>query len=139
MGALDKILVGVGIVIAGAVTHQLFRGHRESERRRSFPPQFDDVLTEHDFNEVVQAVALRTPRVSECIVTGMTIALTVRSNSRLSIWRAEIDFNDYGRLTGAYWLNSENSDSPIPRYVAGLVQDAVEQRIDAAESENKEE
>lgn len=59
----------------------------------------------------------------------MTIVLHVKSNTGLSIWNAEVDFNDYGRLTGTYWLKAENSNSVVPTHFADLVQAEIMQRI----------
>jgi hypothetical protein len=46
----------------------------------------------------------------------MTVTLRVGSISGLSTWEAEIGFNHYGHLTGAYWLDTENTDSLIPEH-----------------------
>ena len=110
------------MAIAGAVATGIFRNAAETRRRKGSPLQFDDALTPADFSAIVQEAARRTPRVKHSEVVGMTIVLHVRSNTGLSMWRAEADFNDYGRLSGTYWLSSENSNSVIPRHFADLVQ-----------------
>ena len=43
---------------------------------------------------------------------------TVRTQSGLSEWDFKVDFNDYGHITGKYWLSSDNDDSNIPGHVA---------------------
>lgn len=77
------------------------------------------------FNEIVQESARRTPRVERTAITGMTVDLQIRSNTGLTTWNAEVDFNDYGHLTGTYWLNSENKDSVIPKFFADLVESEI--------------
>ena len=62
----------------------------------------------------------------------MTVTLEVGSISGLSTWSAEIDFNDYGRLTGAYWLLSENPDSLIPEHFADAVRAQIMSRLASA-------
>lgn len=118
MGLLEKLLAGGAVVAAGAVARSLYKDAQETQRRKSSPLHFDERLTQADFIEIAHGVAERAPRVQQVVVTGMTVTLRVASNSGLSTWTAEIDFNDYGRLTGTYWVTSENSDSLIPEHVA---------------------
>lgn len=75
---------------------------------------------------IVNRVASMAPRLIRVEITGLVVALFVRSNSGLTIWTAAIDFNDYGRLTGRYWMKSENAQSPIPRFVADAIQQEVQ-------------
>ncbi|MEE1622978.1 hypothetical protein ACQ7DA_16780 [Zafaria sp. J156] len=122
VGFLDKLLVsGVAAIIGGGIV-QTYRSAQETKRRKSTPIIFDDRLTQQDFVTISTRIAERTPRVSQITATGVTVLLEVRSNSRLSTWTAEIDFNDYGRLTGNYWLKSTNTQSPIPQYFAHALQ-----------------
>lgn len=59
----------------------------------------------------------------------MTVRLTIKSNSGLSVWDAEIDFNDYGHISGSYWLTSENPDSTVPDYFGDLMQDNLRKSV----------
>jgi hypothetical protein len=59
----------------------------------------------------------------------MTVNLYVRFNSGLSTWAAKIDFNDYGHLTGRYWLKAENSQSIIPEHFANVVRTQIKKRV----------
>lgn len=61
-------------------------------------------------------------RVDNTIVYGK-----VRSQSGLSEWQFQIDFNDYGVLTGSYWISSDNNDSSLPTVLA----DRIAQQIKA--------
>lgn len=129
LSIFDKLLVGGGIAFAGLITKGIFGDIKETRRRKSSPLHFDDVLTYTDFVEIVEELAQQTVRVKGSLVTGMTIKLTIKSNSGLSSWNAEIDFNDYGYLTGSYWITSENQDSIVPNHFASLVQKEVLRRI----------
>ncbi|RXR23727.1 hypothetical protein EQW78_10950 [Oerskovia turbata] len=129
MGVLSKALAGGAAILIGAGIRALLRDAQETKRRKSSPLQFDDGLAAQDFAHLASEVASRTPRVTKADVTGMTVGLVVRSNSGLTTWSAEIDFNDYGRLTGAYWLTSENDQSPIPTFFADALQDEIYQRV----------
>lgn len=80
-------------------------------------------------------MAKRTPRVKDVVITGMTAVIRVKSNSGLSTWKAEVDFNDYRTLTGKYWMDTENSDSLIPEHFAQAVKSKLTQAL--AESPNE--
>lgn len=80
-------------------------------------------------------LAKRTPRVQDVLVTGMIVTLHVKSNSGLTRWAAKIDFNDYGHLTGAYWLETENSDSLVPEHFARALQSQVARRVNGSNAE----
>lgn len=129
MGLLDKMLATGGVVLAGALARSAYRDSQETKRRRSSPLRFDDGLTQRDFIQIAHAVAKRTPRVEDVVVTGMTATLYVRSNTGLSTWTAEIDFNDYGHLTGSYWLETEKAHSIIPAHFANSMRSEIEQRV----------
>lgn len=115
---LDKLLTGGGVVLAGAVARGMYVGARETSRRKASPQRFDEGITQSEFIEITRDSAKRTPRVADVTTNGMTAVIYVRSSSGLSTWQAEVDFNDYGHLTGAYWLKSENADSLIPKHFA---------------------
>lgn len=128
MGFLDKLLVGgVAALIGGGVVRG-YRSVQETIRRKSTPMTFDVRLTQHDFVTISTRVAEATPRVFRSTTTGVTVLIEVRSNSGLSTWTAEIDFNDYGRLTGNYWIQSSNTQSPIPEFFARAVQEEIWKR-----------
>jgi hypothetical protein len=129
MGLADKLLAAGGVALLGALVRNGHKEAQETKRRRLSPLWFDPRLTERNFSELIQEVALRTPRVEAARVSGMTVTLEVGSISGLSTWTAEIDFNDYGRLTGAYWLDSENPDSLIPDNFADTVQAHINSRM----------
>lgn len=129
MGLLGKLLAGGAVVAAGAVARSLYKDAQETQRRKSSPLHFDERLTQADFIAIAHGVAERVPRVQQVVVTGMTVTLDVSSNSGLSTWTAEIDFNDYGRLTGTYWVTSGNSDSLIPEHVADGMKENLLSRI----------
>ena len=59
----------------------------------------------------------------------MTAAIDVRSNSGLTTWSARVDFNDYGHLTGNYWLETDNTESVIPEHFANSMQAEIRTRI----------
>lgn len=139
MGLLDKLAAGGGVVLLVALARAMYqdaqqakRDAEETKRRRESPLHFEEGVTHADFVAIVQDVAGRTPRIQEVVTNGMTIALQVRSNSGLSTWDAEIDFNDYGHLTGRWWVSSENSQSKIPKYFAEGVRSQIQEHLKTA-------
>jgi hypothetical protein len=126
---LDKALIGGVVALIGGGIVQTYRSVRETSRRRSTPMTFDDRLTEQDFVAISTQIAKRTPRVSRITCTGADILVEVRSNSGLTSWTAEFDFNDYGRLTGRYWLKTTNTQSPIPEFFAHALQEEIWKRV----------
>lgn len=131
MGVFDKVLTGDVVAAIGAAVVEIFRDSQKSNRRNS-PLCLDGRFSQNDFNDLVAEVAQRTPRVINVVVTDLTAILHVKSNSGLSRWRAEVDFNDYGTLTGKYWLDTENSHSLIPKHFAEAVKDGLTQRLVAS-------
>ena len=125
MGFLDNLLVGGGVAW---LARTVYRNAQETRRRKSSPLSFDDGLSQEDFVEIATAIARRTPRVIGVDIVGMTVDLHIKSNSGLSDWYAEVDFNDYGHLTGSHWINTENSDSQIPSHFANAVSAQIEER-----------
>lgn len=121
MGLLDKLLAAGGVAVVGAAATGAYRNAQETKRRKNSPLCFDEGMTQNEFIEIVREAAERAPRVQNVVTTGMSVTLYVKSNSGLSTWKAEIDFNDYGHLTGEYWLQSENPDSLIPKYFVNAV------------------
>lgn len=128
MGFLDRLVTGGGVVLLGAVVRALYGDAQETKRRKNSPLCFDEVLTQSEFIGLARDIGKRTPRVKEVVVTGMTVYIRVGSSSGLTTWTAEIDFSDYGHLTGVYWLNTENSDSLIPGHFANAMGAEIERR-----------
>ncbi|WP_158282883.1 DUF2510 domain-containing protein [Nocardioides silvaticus] len=133
MGLFDKLATGMGVAVVGAVVASAAKNAQEEKRRRNSYLHFSDGISQEEFVELAERIGLRLPRVSEVFVIGMTVVLDVDSNTGLTTWSAVVDFNDYGHLTGTYWLNSENDDSPIPDRFADLMQAEVVRRLSAAQ------
>lgn len=121
VGLMDKLLLGAGVVAVGA----LLRSGEKSpdvEQHRRMPPRFDHLMTQADFVRSAHEAGRITPRIADVEVDGMTVTVSVHSISKLSVWSAEVDFNDFGRLTGRFWLDTENEDSFVPTAYAREMQ-----------------
>jgi hypothetical protein len=126
---VGRLLAAVATSLIGSGVVRAYRFLRESNLRKKSPLQFTDDLTQEDFIRLVNEVARTTPRLTEAVATGLTVAIEVRSNSGLTSWRAVIDFHDFGRPTGQYWIHTENKQSPIPLYFAKEIQRELRQRF----------
>jgi len=136
----ERALLGSGVAL---FIRLLYQGHKETqreleerlqelaeiERRKNSPLSFDDGVSKIELMQITQHSRARFPRIRTAFVSGMTIHIRVLSNSGLTEWDAEIDFNDYGHLTGSYWLSTENDDSLIPHAFAELVSTAIVQKL----------
>jgi hypothetical protein len=129
MGLGNKLIAGAGILAAGVLAASGLGDALETIRRKSSPLCFDDGLSETEFIEMARETARRSPRTEAGVVTGMSVTLHVRSNSGLSTWAAEIDFNDYGHLTGKYWVKTDNSKSLVPGHFADAMQAQIQRRV----------
>lgn len=133
MGFLDKLLIGGAVAVVGALavkgTREAAAAAREEQLRRESPPRFIPWLTERDFSLMVGYVASLSPRVIRAEARGLVVEITVRSNSGLTTWSADLDFNDYGNPSGKYWIRTENDQSPVPRWFAEKLAEQMTQRL----------
>ena len=125
MGWLGKILIGVGTIgLGGFIVKKLADDNKEEQRRRDTPCEFNDSVSYGDFCSIVYQSTRYIKRLT-VNVEGPIIYGTVRSQSGISSWRFKIDFNDYGKITGRYWISSDNTDSIIPQNLAEHIQNAI--------------
>lgn len=124
MGFLLKALV-VGLTVAGI--GKVKKQNDEEKRRKSTVCNFDGEITEEDFDAMVRCSGKGIKRIIGLSVDGPVVYGTVRSQSGISDWNFRIDFNDYGEVTGRYWISSDNKDSEIPKTIAKR----IAQQIDA--------
>lgn len=127
---IAQVLMGAGAV--ALATYGIVAGVRSSReiaKRRSTPVEWDPRFPRDAFLDFVLGTAQELPRVHASSVDGLIVNISVRSNSGLTTWKAEVDFCDYGRLTGKYWISSENTQSPIPQALADAVVAEVDGRL----------
>ena len=94
------------------------RKTREDEIRKNTPCNFENGISEGQFEFIVRQSGKHIKRLTNLSVNGPIVYGTIRTNSGLSEWNFKADFNDYGRITGKYWLSSDNEDSSIPTNIA---------------------
>lgn len=153
MSWLSKVLVGIGVLGTGglivkAIKHKKreldeerewerladikskeyeeeYKRRKEAEeRRRNTPCYFNGTITMNIFYSIVHKCTKHIKRLN-ITVEGPVIYGTVRSQSGISTWNFTLDFNDYGDITGDYWLWNENIDSNLPENVAESIKNEI--------------
>lgn len=89
------------------------------------PCSFDGPITESEFEASVYSVTKRIKRIESTSIDDGLVSCTVWSQSGISTWDFEIDFNDYGHITGSYSWWRENTDSDMPDHVAQNIQKKI--------------
>lgn len=113
--------VGLVIVVINIIKHNIIKKNR---RKRTIC-RFDGKISKDVFYDMVKRGGVGIRRIINLYAEGPIVYGTVRSQSGISDWRFKIDFNDYGKITGTYWLSTDNDDSDIPKIVA----DRISQQI----------
>ncbi len=105
------------------------RREEEDRKRRSIICKYDKIITRNVFEDIAFKCAKRIKRISDIKIGNGTVKATVSSQSGISEWEFVLDFNDYGKFTGSYWLERENFDSEIPERLGSMIQDATDEYI----------
>lgn len=126
MALLELSAIGV----LGFLIHQSRKAEsqksEEEHKRRTTPYYFDEGITEDNFKNIVLQAGRHIKRVEELTSDGLIVSGSFRSQSGLTSCDFEIDFNDYGHITGRYWISSENPESSIPKHIAQNICDLLQ-------------
>ena len=130
----------IGAVIGAGILGYAVKSSREAaqekKRRMETPIDFSRNLTREVFEEAVRTEAKKIKRIVAVeLVDNGIVKGTVRSQSGISEWKFDIDFNDYGKITGKYWIESSNSDSDIPWILAKRINNHLGLPLEEKESE----
>ena len=128
LGPLLGIVGGIGLIAATAAIlgNDDKRRQKEQEyiRRKTTPITKPYWFRNEMFKSIVRSSideSRRKQRLSKIRINMPCVILTVKSQSGLSEWQCEIDFNDYGRINGKYWIKTENDDSELPEKIASII------------------
>lgn len=125
-GALLAGFVGVGLI---ALIRKSRKEAAEEKQRKRMTCDFSEGISQKEFEEIAQTAAKKIKRITSLIVNGPELNGVVTSKSGISNWNFTVDFNDYGHLTGRYWISSNNDDSGIPLALAKKIAEEIENRI----------
>lgn len=92
-----------------------------NQRRKATPCFFKDGLSEEEFKDIASRVGKKLRRVKSVSVRGAVIYCTVESQTGYSNWDFNVDFNNWGHVTGTYWQQTDNDDSSIPKHYGQMV------------------
>lgn len=118
MGLLE-LIAGAGIVAL------LIHKEKEERKRKSIPCDFTEGISKEEFESIARQSGKRIKRLSALTIDGTVVRGTVQSQSGISEWTFTVDFNDYGKISGKYWISTTNSDSDIPKKVAENIKDGI--------------
>ena len=130
MGIFSAALI-VGAIGTGVAV--LVKDSIKEQKRKNTPCLFDNGISQDTFNLIVKDACKTISRVSDFDTKGPVIVGKVRSQSGISEWSFKIDFNDYGKVTGKYWLSSKNEQSQIPETIAKKIQGEIEIKLEELE------
>lgn len=129
MKGFDELLELGLLGLAAFGVSKLLKSNADEKKRKSIYCTFSDGISLQDFEQLALLAAKQIKKKHiDVQVNGPVVLGTVQSQSGLSSWSFSIDFNDYGHITGTYWLSSENSDSPIPKHIADSMREFIIQR-----------
>lgn len=109
----------------------------EEQRRLNTPCFFEDKITEEDFNRIIKKVGKEIRRIASISANGAIVRVVYRSQSGITDYSFSVDFNDYGHVTGRYWLNDNDSDSNIPQVTAERISELITDHIEAFEEQEE--
>lgn len=119
----------IGIGIATLVGAKIVKNKVEDNKRRNIECTFSDGISEDEFEEIVLYEARHIKRITNVRVIGPYIYGSVRSQSGISSWDFNLDFNDYGHITGTFWSSSGNNDSEIPKILGRRIQASLSEYL----------
>jgi len=105
------------------------RAEEEKERKNTLC-RYDGNISQYDFEQIVLQEVKRikkrkiTVRIDNAVIYG-----NVTSQSGISTWNFQLDFNDWGKLTGVYRFWSGNVDSVIPKKLAESISQEIKNRL----------
>lgn len=103
-----------------------------NSKRRNMPCFFVDGLSFTEFEEMAKRAGRKIKRIKDVTVNEGRIYCNVESQTGYSDWNFNVDFNDWGHVTGTYWTQTDNDDSSIPSHygqmLSGWIHDFYRER-----------
>ena len=96
-----------------------------NQKRKATPCFFKDGISAEEFKKIALHVGEKHRRVKNISVKGPVIYCTVESQTGNSNWDFNVDFNNWGHITGTYWSQTDNDDSSIPKHYGDMVSEEI--------------
>lgn len=128
MGLIKDILLALFGIDNSSNRNKNSRGYYSSKPRRSYHVSFDKEISFNEFKNMVYFCSNPIQRLNVKI-SGPIIYGKVLSQSGNNVWKFELDFNDYGNITGKYWITSDNPDSEIPNNLGYKISQIIKEKI----------
>lgn len=97
--------------------------------RKNTPCNFTEQLSQKTFEDIAIKIAKPIKRLTVSVNKEIVIG-KVLTASGINTWEFRLDFNDYGKVTGEYWIiYNENRDSQIPDSYAKKLSNAIKDYI----------
>ena len=129
MGFSDILCVSALAIVGGGFLLHEHRKHKlweeEEIRRKSCFCSFSDGISKRDFDSIVFKAARKFRRIKLVNINNTIIHIEYYSQSYISKFYATIDFNDYGSLSGRYWIENENDESNLPQAFAEFISEEI--------------
>ena len=116
-------IVGGGFLLHEHKKQKLLE--QEERRRKSCFCTFSDGISKNDYDSIVSKTARQFRRIKLVEIDNAIIHIEYYSQSHISKYYATIDFNDYGSLSGRYWIENDNEDSNLPYAFANRISEAL--------------
>lgn len=97
-----------------------------NKTRKEMPCFINGGISEQVFRDIVYKVDKSFKRITKLRIEQAVIYCTVQSQTGYSEWDFTADFNDWGHVTGTYWIRTDNNDSSIPSHFGQVVSEQVE-------------
>ncbi len=131
-GLLGLAAVGAGGLLAHLgkkAAEYAERVEEETKQRRSMEVQWPDEIGESEFEEIVRQCAKKWPlKIKQIFVNRTDVFVKVRGKERGELNEFQLDFNDYGRLTGRYWKSGQCYSTDIPDQLAERISTQLEKK-----------
>jgi hypothetical protein len=98
-----------------------------NKAREDMPCFFWDGLSFEEFESMAIKVGKRLKRVENIKVNAGIVCGQIESQSGISHSDFIVDFNDWGHITGKYWIWKENDDSLLPNHFAEILSERIQE------------
>lgn len=124
------ICVSTGVILCTWAVFKVAKKHEQwvhsDEYRRKQICNFDEVITESVFDTIAKYELKYLSRLDYYEISGPKVYVCVYSQSGASSWKFCLDYNDFGRVSGEYWVYSENHKSSIPETIGNRIKRDIE-------------